>query len=144
MKHIISLLISISLLFPYTALSYSYNVENWEVEAENIWNTEHPQAQLIILNIALGTVTVTLTATVVIIWGVLAYCTFFEYDCVGNEKDLKTSLILACNKLHQKTIEPCVTHVNQMNRSDLSRLKKAIDALQKLPLNIWIPASIQK
>ncbi len=128
MKYIISLLISISLLFPYTALSYSYNVKNWEMKAKN------PEAQLV--DVALITGLIIGGVSIVVALATIMYCSMFEDDCLGDDKKtLKTSLILACQKTGNE-IESCINQVNQMKNRDLNKIREVIEVLQELPPNV--------
>ena len=146
MKHIISLLLSISLLFPYTALSYSYNVENWEVEAETSQNLENPEAQLVLWqSLAVPFATSATDKIVVFFLGsiglasatmvsVLAYY-YLSGEYHEDKKELKTELALICQKVGNE-VESCITQVNKLNSRELHKIREIIEALQKLPPSV--------
>ncbi len=135
MKHIITLLISISFLFPYTALSYSYNIKNLRIEAENIQNTENPQAQLVGVT---GLLSLILAGTIITEWFALLVLADGHIDEIHNKETLsqREKLINTCNEVHdylEEDIEHCKRQVNQMDRNDLKKIVEIIESLQKLP-----------
>ncbi len=121
MKNIISLLISISFLFPYTALSYSYHAETQEVEAENIQNIENTQALIL--------------GTVILLIGPIGSMGVQSVRLVNNlydilEKDeriknLENTLELACDKLRNE-VENCKKQVSQMSNADLMKIEEIL------------------
>ncbi len=139
MKHIISLLISISLLFPYTALSYSYNVENWEVEAETSQNLENPQAQKVAVPYiltSLAYISGTIIAGGLLMGGVFGFVVLVDHlanaeDRINRKKAIKTALELVCHKTVE--VDTCKEQVNQLNGTDLNKIWEIAELLQKIP-----------
>ena len=149
MKHIISLIVSISLLFPYTALSYSYNVQNLGIEIENTQNIKNTNGQVTLVSSAWEQVIANATPIAgggVSPWAIL----FFVVMAVGplflgddnKQVELEPSVIAQLlDGLERKACKPATVN---MSFDELGNVLDCLDADLDFMLIMWHRLKVAK